>query len=53
MSSTIVAADDKFCRLPEIAKPLSYDILLKPDLKTFKCKGEETIVVDVCLLFYP
>uniref|UniRef100_A0A914XU65 Aminopeptidase n=1 Tax=Panagrolaimus superbus TaxID=310955 RepID=A0A914XU65_9BILA len=49
-SSAVVAttaADDKFSRLPEIAKPVSYDIHLKPCLKTFKCKGNETIVVDV------
>uniref|UniRef100_A0AC34GGY9 Aminopeptidase N-like N-terminal domain-containing protein n=1 Tax=Panagrolaimus sp. ES5 TaxID=591445 RepID=A0AC34GGY9_9BILA len=48
MSSTTAAAgDDKFSRLPEIAKPVSYDIHITPCLKTFKCKGIETIVVDV------
>jgi puromycin-sensitive aminopeptidase len=46
-STTVAASDDKFRRLPEIAKPISYDIYLKPDLNTFKCNGNETIVVDV------
>jgi aminopeptidase N len=48
MSSSVAAtSDEKFSRLPEIAKPISYEIYLKPDLKTFKFNGNETIVIDV------
>ena len=47
MSTSVATSEDKFSRLPEIAKPLSYDIYLKPDLKSFKCKGKEDIVVEV------
>uniref|UniRef100_A0A7E4ZQT4 Peptidase_M1_N domain-containing protein n=1 Tax=Panagrellus redivivus TaxID=6233 RepID=A0A7E4ZQT4_PANRE len=45
--SSAVAAGDKFSRLPEIAKPVHYDISLKPNLQNFKCPGNETITVDV------
>lgn len=44
--------DDKFSRLPELAKPSLYTIHLKPDLATFKCEGHETIDLEVDFITY-
>ena len=40
----------RFSRLPETAKPLVYDIYLKPDLVTFRYTGHVAIVVEVSFL---
>uniref|UniRef100_A0A0N5CHZ9 Aminopeptidase n=1 Tax=Strongyloides papillosus TaxID=174720 RepID=A0A0N5CHZ9_STREA len=45
--SSSVATSQKFERLPTFAKPSHYKIFLKPNLKTFKFDGEETITISV------
>ncbi|KAK0405625.1 hypothetical protein QR680_018094 [Steinernema hermaphroditum] len=40
-------AADKFQRLPELAKPSLYNIILKPDLQKFTFDGEETIDLEI------
>lgn len=42
-----VAKSQHFERLPTFAKPSHYSIFLKPNLKTFKFDGEETITINV------
>ena len=37
----------KFSRLPELARPLLYDIYLKPNLESFEFHGTETISLEV------
>ncbi len=39
--------EDKFRKLPELAKPSLYKIRLAPCLKTFKCPGEASIQLEV------
>lgn len=38
---------EKFSKLPELAKPLVYEIRLAPCLKTFKVKGQTKICLEV------
>lgn len=45
-------AEEKFSKLPELAKPTLYTIHLKPDLTTFKCEGRETIALEVCFFLW-
>lgn len=54
MSDIKMDIDDKFSKLPELAKPTVYTIHLKPDLTTFKCQGSEVIDLEVnfiCILY--
>lgn len=40
--------DEEFCRLPaELAKPIHYEIYMRPNLETFKFEANETIYVEV------
>lgn len=39
--------DDKFTKLPTFAKPITYDLHLKPCLTTFKCPGKSTVDLKV------
>jgi hypothetical protein len=38
---------DKFSKLPVLAKPVLYEIYLRPDLKSFKFDGRTTIHFEV------
>jgi len=47
-TKTMAQAQEKFSKVPELAKPTNYKIHLKPCLKTFKFEGQETIQIEIC-----
>ena len=46
-SNGMSAAGDIFQKLPTFAKPVHYDLTLKPDLAKFTFEGQEKIILNV------
>ncbi|XP_065204274.1 puromycin-sensitive aminopeptidase-like [Planococcus citri] len=47
VQNSTMSEKKKFERLPTTVKPTVYDLFLKPDLKTFRFEGKETVFVQI------